>query len=197
MSGIFWRTFTSTLALALLSPLTQGAENAPSTPGVAAFRLWSPDLQGGQTLGPAQVYKGFGCQGGNQSPALTWEGAPAETRSFALTVYDPDAPTGSGWWHWQIYDLPPAINSLPAGAGDPNRALAPTGSVQGLSDYGEKGFGGACPPAGDKPHRYVFTLYALDEEHLNVPENPTAAMVGYALHLHTLARASFTATYGR
>lgn len=161
------------------------------------FALHSPDFAPDGSLKKAQVYQGFGCEGGNTSPALTWENAPEGTKSFALTVYDPDAPTGSGWWHWVIYNLPPAISSLPAGAGDPSRNLAPTGATQAITDYGTRGFGGACPPVGDKPHRYVFTLHALKVESLDLPANASGAMVGFNIHMNSLGSASVTATYGR
>jgi Raf kinase inhibitor-like YbhB/YbcL family protein len=102
----------------------------------------------------AQVFKGMNCTGSNISPALQWHGAPPAAKSFALTVYDPDAPTGSGWWHWVTYNIPAATTQLGAGAGDPAKALMPSGSVQGNTDFGVPGYGGPCPPQGDKPHHY-------------------------------------------
>lgn len=124
-----------------------------------AFDLTSSDLAEGRTLNLAQVGADYGCTGGNLSPALKWKNAPAATRSFAVTVYDPDAPTGSGWWHWVVYDIPAAANGLPAGAGV--SAALPAGTKQGRNDAGMHSYGGACPPPGDKPHRYVFSVYAL------------------------------------
>lgn len=160
-----------------------------------AFELTSTDIQAGGTLGAEQVYQGFGCTGGNRSPQLAWRDAPAGTRSFAITVYDPDAPTGSGWWHWLAWDIPATVATLPGGAGVTGKL--PEGVKEGRTDFGTPGFGGACPPAGDKPHRYIFTVHALKVDKLPVPENPTAALVGFMLNANALGKASFTATYGR
>jgi Raf kinase inhibitor-like YbhB/YbcL family protein len=160
-----------------------------------AFELSSPDVMQGHALDRAQVYSGYGCNGGNLSPALSWKNAPAGTRSFAVTVYDPDAPTGSGWWHWVVYDIPATVSSLPAGAGV-NAALPP-GAKQGRNDFGAHAFGGACPPAGDKPHHYVFTVYALKIDKLDVPENASPALIGFTLHGNSLGKAQITATYSR
>ncbi len=160
------------------------------------MKLTSADLKAGGTIANEQVFNGFGCTGQNISPALSWSGAPEKTKSFALTVYDPDAPTGSGWWHWVIFDIPAAAKSLVKNAGDPKANLAPAGSVQSRTDFGAPGWGGPCPPQGDKPHRYIFTIYALDVEHLDATADAAAALVGFNLHFHTLAKASLTAKYG-
>jgi Raf kinase inhibitor-like YbhB/YbcL family protein len=160
-----------------------------------AFELQSPDVSEGATLSKAQVYSGFGCTGDNVSPALTWAGAPAGTRSFALTVYDPDAPTGSGWWHWVVFDLPAATTSLARGTG--RTAALPVGARQARNDFGNGDFGGACPPPGDKPHRYIFTIYALKVEKLNVAPDASAAQVGYTINANQIGKASITARYGR
>ena len=159
------------------------------------FTLTSPDL-GGQ-LTTREVFAGFGCTGDNISPALNWSSAPKGTKSFAVTVYDPDAPTGSGWWHWVIFNIPAASKGLVADAGNPQNKLPPTGSVQGVTDYGAPGFGGACPPVGDRPHRYIFTVYALDVESLPLDEKASPALVGFNLNHHALAKASLIAYYGR
>lgn len=159
-----------------------------------AFELHSADLRDGQPLASAQVYAGFGCTGGNQSPALSWSAPPAGTQSFALTVYDPDAPTGSGWWHWQVYDIPATVRELPGAA---TAQSLPAGSREGRNDYGSLGFGGACPPPGDQPHRYVITLHALKVAHLDVPEGASAALVGYLINANRLDSASLTPLYGR
>ncbi len=159
------------------------------------FTLHSDDL-GGQ-LTEMQVFSGFGCSGKNISPAFTWSNAPADTKSFALTVYDPDAPTGSGWWHWVIFNISSDITELKADAGNPEKNLAPAGSIQSVTDYGTPGFGGACPPQGDKPHRYVFTVYALDVEKLDADEKTPPAMIGFLLNQHMTAKASLIAYYGR
>ncbi|MGV1097832.1 YbhB/YbcL family Raf kinase inhibitor-like protein [Thiovibrio sp. JS02] len=157
--------------------------------------LKSDDLSG--QLTEDQVFSGFGCTGKNISPSLGWSGAPQNTRSFAVTVYDPDAPTGSGWWHWVVFNIPAQAKGLPADAGNPQKNLAPKGSVQSVTDYGMPGFGGACPPVGDRPHRYVFTVYALDVEKLDLDEKASPAMVGFNLNHHALAKASLIAYCGR
>jgi Raf kinase inhibitor-like YbhB/YbcL family protein len=162
----------------------------------AVFRLRSPSIAPDGTLSNEQVYSGFGCSGKNISPALSWKGAPRDTKSFALTVYDPDAPTGSGWWHWVVYNIPADVSELPAGAGNPGGSL-PAGALQGHTDFGTSGFGGPCPPAGDKPHRYIFTVYALSVDKISVPDEASAAMVGFMIHASTLAKASLTGRYGR
>jgi Raf kinase inhibitor-like YbhB/YbcL family protein len=161
-----------------------------------AFRLRSPTLTANGMLPNDQVYSGFGCSGKNISPALSWKGFPRGTKSFAVTVYDPDAPTGSGWWHWVVYNIPASVTELLVGAGDPGGSL-PAGAVQGHTDFGTSGFGGACPPAGAKPHRYIFTVYALKSEKISVPDEASAAMVGLMIHANALAKASLTARYGR
>ena len=161
----------------------------------ANFTLFSKDL-GGQ-LSDRQVFSGFGCTGKNISPELRWQNAPSETKSFAVTVYDPDAPTGSGWWHWVVFNIPASVNQLTADAGNPLKSLAPKGSVQSITDYGKSGFGGACPPMGDKPHRYVFTVYALKVEKLDLDSASPPAMVGYYLNQNALAKASLISYYGR
>ena len=169
-----------------------------STQGWAAeFQLSSPTIKDQSKIGNEHVYAGFGCAGGNVSPALQWQGAPADTKSFALTVYDPDAPTGSGWWHWIIFNLSPTLNSLPANAGKPLGGAAPAGSIQSITDFGQPGYGGPCPPAGDKPHRYIFTLYALKVDQLPLKSDASGAMVGFYLKQNTIAKASFMGFYGR
>jgi Raf kinase inhibitor-like YbhB/YbcL family protein len=176
--------------------LTIGAACAALwTANAFAFDLTSPDVAQGQPLAPAQIYNGFGCAGGNLSPALTWRAPPAGVRSYALTVYDPDAPTGSGWWHWVVYDIPANVTSLQAGAGV--KTPLPPGAKQGRNDFGDRNFGGACPPQGDKPHRYVFTVHALKVEKLGVADDASAALVGFMLNSNKLGTAQLTATHGR
>jgi Raf kinase inhibitor-like YbhB/YbcL family protein len=162
-----------------------------------AFELVSQDIQAGQPMPKAQEYQGFGCDGGNRSPQLSWRDAPAGSKSFAVTAYDPDAPTGSGWWHWVVFNIPANVHELPAGAGDPASNLAPAGSVQGRTDFGSFGFGGACPPVGDKPHRYQFKVFALDVDHLDLAPESSAALVGYMLNAHKLGVATLESTYQR
>ncbi len=170
------------------------------------FSVTSRDVDRNGVLKGAQVYQGFGCEGGNVSPELTWKNPPSGTKSFAVTIYDPDAPTGSGWWHWVVFDIPSNVTHLPSGAGDPKQGLAPPGSVQARTDFGTEGYGGPCPPKGDKPHRYVFTVYALEVEKLGfgsawggagMPATPGGAMVGCAMNSHVLGKTTFTARYGR
>jgi Raf kinase inhibitor-like YbhB/YbcL family protein len=161
-----------------------------------AFALTSPDIAAGGRIAEAQVFSGFGCKGSNVSPALSWRNAPAGTRSFALLVHDPDAPTGSGWWHWVVYNIPASVSSLPAGAGDPAKKLMPAGVVQGRTDFGTPGYGGPCPPPG-KPHRYYFRLYALKVASLDVPADASAAYISFNVNAQSLARAQLMGVYGR
>jgi hypothetical protein len=165
--------------------------------GVCAqtFTLKS-DTLGGQ-LTEAQVFSGFGCNGKNISPHLKWTNAPATTKSFAVTAYDPDAPTGSGWWHWVIFNIPSEVTELREDAGNVKKNVSPKGSVQSVTDFGGPGFGGACPPAGDKPHRYIFTVHALDVAKLELDGKTQPAMVGFLLNQHTIAKASLISYYGR
>lgn len=155
------------------------------------FTLSSSDLKG--QLTNKQVFSGFGCSGENISPELSWKDAPKGTKSFAVTVYDPDAPTGSGWWHWLAFDISKDKMTLPSGFGNSESKDA----IQSITDYGKTGFGGACPPAGDKAHRYIFTVHALDVETLGLDKNANAALVGFYINFHSLAKASLISYYGR
>ena len=165
-----------------------------ATASAASFTLGSQDLKANARIANRYVYNGFGCTGENVSPELHWQGAPSGTKSFAVTVYDPDAPTGSGWWHWVVYNLPADTQELPTGASGKNM---PEGVVEGRTDFGSHGYGGPCPPKGAKPHHYHFTVYALDVPSLDLPKEAAPAMVGFNLHFHTLAKAELTALYGR
>ena len=158
------------------------------------FVLRSPDIADGRQLASAQVLKGFGCDGGNQSPALSWDNPPAGTKSFVVTAYDPDAPTGSGWWHWVVFNLPAETRGLAAGVGP--SAAVPGGTVQSRTDFGAPGFGGACPPPGPA-HRYIFKVTALKVDKLELDANASAALVGFMAGANALGSASITATYGR
>ena len=160
-----------------------------------ALELTSPDIGEGKRLANAQVFKGFGCEGGNQSPELKWSDVPAGTKSFAVTVYDPDAPTGSGWWHWVVYDIPGTARGLAKNAGV--ATMPASVGKQARTDYGTRQFGGACPPVGDKPHRYIFTVYALKTDKLEVPEDASPALIGFMLRGDVLASAKITAKYSR
>ncbi|MGD1846172.1 MAG: YbhB/YbcL family Raf kinase inhibitor-like protein [Salibacteraceae bacterium] len=160
-----------------------------------SFTLSSSSLQG-QFLS-LDEFNGFGCSGENQSPQLSWKNAPANTKSFAITMYDPDAPTGSGWWHWLVFDLPADLNSLPKGAGATGGKALPEGCIQSPTDYGSPGYGGPCPPEGHGDHQYIITVYALDVAQLGLNATTNAAVVGYYLGNHTIAKASIVAYYGR
>ena len=179
----------------LLAAVTMAAAQNPKAGG-GKFTLASPDIAEGKAIAAAQVFNQFGCTGGNISPAVSWSNAPAGTKSFALLMHDPDAPTGSGWWHWVVYNIPPSVISLPAGAGDPKKNLMPAGVVQGRSDYGSAGYGGPCPPPG-KPHRYYLRLYALNVEKLEVPPDATAALIGFNVNAAALGKAELMGLYGR
>lgn len=169
-----------------------------AVPAFAAgkFSLTSTEVKNNGTLTEKQVFNDMGCAGENLSPHLAWADAPKDTKSFVVTVYDPDAPTGSGWWHWVVYNIPADAKELAAGAGS-GKAELPAGAAQGKTDFGKEGFGGACPPEGDKPHKYVFTVYALKVEKLEVPPDATAAMIGFMTHANKLGSATFTAKFGR
>jgi Raf kinase inhibitor-like YbhB/YbcL family protein len=170
-----------------------------SAAAAQSMSLTSADLKEGATIDKEQVFKGFGCTGGNVSPALSWSGAPEGTKSFAVTMYDPDAPTGSGWWHWVVFNIPASTTSLPKGVGNVQKKLLLEGTIQSRTDFGSDGYGGPCPPAGDKPHHYQITVFAVDVIKLPDAANDSAsaALVGFDLHFHTLAKATLTGLYGR
>jgi len=164
------------------------------------MKLVSSNFEDGEYLATKHILSadyGFGCSGGNESPHLKWEGAPQGTRSFALTCFDPDAPTGSGFWHWVVVDIPPDVRELPAGAGNPASGKLPAGALQVRTDYGKPGYGGPCPPEGDHPHRYLFTIHAVSLEKLPVTADTSAAIVGFQLHFNTLAKASLMGLFKR
>jgi Raf kinase inhibitor-like YbhB/YbcL family protein len=181
----------------VFAPVVASLCLAASVAQAAGFTLTSPEVKPNATIDNAQVYDQFGCHGGNTSPALKWSGAPKGTKSFALTLYDPDAPSGSGWWHWIVYDLSASTTELPAGAGATGGKSLPAGAAMGPNDFGEHAYGGPCPPAGDKPHHYVFTIYALKTDKLDVPPNASAAWIGFTIHDQKLGSAKLTAKYGR
>jgi len=165
----------------------------------AQMKLTSDDVKNGGVSPKTMEANVFGCDGGNISPSLTWSGAPAGTKSFALNLYDPDAPTGSGFWHWIVFNIPVSTTSLPKNAGDVKANLMPAGAIQGRNDYGFWGFGGMCPPKGDKPHHYTLTVYAVDEDTLQFAKDKDAPapVVGFELHFHSKAKAALHWTYGR
>lgn len=151
------------------------------------FTLTSTGFTDGGALPDAQVHAK-----GNRSPQLSWSGAPEGTKSFAVTCYDPDAPTGSGFWHWTVANIPSDVTEVAEGA---SSAGMPKGAVEGRTDFGEPGFGGAAPPPGHGPHRYIFTVFAVDTERLEVTPENSGAVFGFNLHFHTLAKASITGVY--
>ena len=163
--------------------------------GQNTFTLSSTDVGGQATK--SQEFNGFGCTGNNESPQLSWANAPKGTKSFAVTMYDPDAPTGSGWWHWIVFDIPSNVNELVTNAGNISLKLSPEGSIQSVTDYGSAGYGGPCPPEGHGLHQYIITVYALKTDSLGLTKDTNAAVVGYYLWNNTLAKASIVAYYKR
>jgi len=158
-------------------------------PEVPSFTLSSPDFAQGDLM-PQWARSGIAGAGGeDRSPTLHWEGVPSGTKSFVLTVYDPDAPTGSGFWHWAVRDIPGDVTSLPADAGNPDASLLPEGSITSDNEYRIQRFLGAAPPAGHGVHRYFFTLSALDVEKLEISDGATPAVLGFMLRDHILGRA--------
>lgn len=167
-----------------------------STAFADSFSLTSTDISHGVFMANVQEFQGFGCSGKNLSPQLSWHGAPDGTKFFAITAYDPDAPTGSGWWHWQLINIPADVTHLPTGAGQPTKNLIPEGSMHIQNDYGTAEFGGACPPKGHGVHRYQFTVHALSKK-LELPENASGALAGYMINAHSLGSSTIEALYKR
>lgn len=159
------------------------------------FTLRSKDI-GGQAT-DKQVYNGFGCTGENLSPELYWENIPTGTKSFAITMYDPDAPTGSGFWHWVVFDIPKNITEIKTGAGNITKGLMPAGAIQSNTDFGQPGYGGPCPPPGHGFHQYLITIFALKTDKLGLDKNATPAYVGFNLFSNTIAKASLVMYYKR
>ncbi|MFI7642234.1 YbhB/YbcL family Raf kinase inhibitor-like protein [Nonomuraea sp. NPDC049400] len=165
-------------------------------PSVPALVVESDDIRDGERLSDLHVFNDWGMTGQNQSPHLRWSGAPAETRGYAVTCYDPDAPTGSGFWHWVLFDLPASVTELPGGAGTgPEFKGLPAGATHARNDYGKKEYGGAAPPPG-VPHRYVFTVHALGVDKLGVDSDASPAVVGFNITANTLARGHIVPVYG-
>ena len=172
--------------------------SAGSASSVQAFQLRSDDLAPGKSIPESFVLNGFGCHGKNMSPALSWRNPPSGTKSFAVMVHDPDAPTGgAGFWHWVVVNLPLETTELPRGSGTVEGSSLPATALQVATDFGTPGWGGPCPPTGDKPHRYIFTVYALKVAKLDLPPNATASLTGFMVNQNAIGKASITRTYGR
>lgn len=181
---------SSIKSLVLISIFASSAALADS------LTLTSKDIAEGEFMSKNQEFEGFGCAGGNTSPQLSWSGAPEGTESFAVLVHDPDAPTGSGWWHWQLVNIPKDVTSIAANTGGSDKSLLPEGSSEIGNDYGFKGFGGACPPKGHGVHRYQFTLHALSTK-LELPEGASGALAGFMVTANSLASSTLEALYRR
>ena len=188
------------IAMAAAAPLiasaSGGADQFAYTPvrsgipaGTSRFDLTSPDLQNNHAFSQAEIANVFGCNGGNQAPRLQWRGAPAGTKSFVVTMFDPDAPTGSGFWHWLTWDIPASATSL--------GSTLPAGSVAGTNDAGLIGYLGPCPPPGDRTHRYQLTVFALDVPTLNLASSTRAAVVAFSMRLHILGFGRLIGTFSQ
>ena len=164
-------------------------------PQVPTFQVSSSDVGDGQPLATPQVSGVFGAGGEDRSPQLSWSGFPEGTGSFAVTVYDPDAPTGSGFWHWAVANIPASVTELPSGAGDKDDPQLPEGAVQLRNDGGFAGFVGAAPPQGHGPHRYFVVVHAVDTDRLDVTPDASPAFLGFNLFFHTLGRGTIVGTY--
>lgn len=198
---MFRRLFTAAALCACLAlpvmALPATAQNI--APGVSGFTVTSTSFDEGSKLGDRFVNDSGECLslGGNVSPALAWTAAPPETKSFAITVYDPDARNGEGWWHWVVFNLPANAANIAEGAGVDSNAILPGSAVQARNDFGETAYGGPCPPMGDASHRFVFTVWALDVPSLNLNETASGAQVAKAMEGHVLAKGIITGTYIR
>ncbi|RSO36898.1 MULTISPECIES: YbhB/YbcL family Raf kinase inhibitor-like protein [Acinetobacter calcoaceticus/baumannii complex] len=173
------------IALAFLLPLITCTHLS-----AAEFQLKSSDITANKFMKKDQEFQGFGCEGGNKSPQLSWSGAPSGTKAYAIMAYDPDAPSGSGWWHWQAVNIPLEVTSISSGTGHFNNKDV----IEIKNDYGQTGFGGACPPKGHGIHHYQFTVYALSQK-LDLPPNASAALTGYMVKAHSLASSTIVALY--
>jgi Raf kinase inhibitor-like YbhB/YbcL family protein len=164
------------------------------------FKVESDSFKDGDYLGKDHILSadfGFGCAGGNKSPHLRWSGAPEGTKSFSVTCFDPDAPTGSGFWHWVVVNIPANVTELALDAGNPASGKLPAGALQTRTDFGKPGYGGPCPPEGDHPHRYLFTVFAVGKDKIDVGADTSAAVVGFNLHFATLAKAEIMGLFKR
>lgn len=181
--------------LAVAGPLGRNSSALRQAGAIARFAAQSPDISPGGTIAPAHVYDRSGCHGGNVSPALSWTRPPAGTRSFAVLMFDPDAPAG-GWWHWAVFDIPAGVTSLRAGAGDPDGHLLPPGAIQAHNDFGSAGYAGPCPPPG-APHHYRLMIYALRSAKLGLDASARPAEVAAKVGANAVAQAEIVGVYGR
>ncbi|MDP9010304.1 MAG: YbhB/YbcL family Raf kinase inhibitor-like protein [Pseudomonadota bacterium] len=182
---------TATLTSVLLATLTLASAYA------ADFKLTSTDIGPDKPLARDFVFSGFGCTGANQSPALSWNGAPAGTKSYAIGLFDPDAMQGRGFWHWLMVNIPAAITELPRDAGKNDGSKIPAGAIQIKNGFKATGYSGSCPPPADEPHRYVMTVFALKVNALTVPADATSAMILAAIDANSLGKASLVYRFGR
>ncbi|HBC56361.1 MAG TPA: hypothetical protein DCZ03_04275 [Gammaproteobacteria bacterium] len=159
------------------------------------FTLSSDEFSG--QFSKSQVFNSFGCDGKNWSPQISWKHPPAGTKSFAVTLYDPDAPTGSGWWHWVVFDIPSETRELKPRAGTVENNIAPKGAIQSMTSFGKVGYGGACPPKGDKPHQYIMTIHALSVDQLGLDASALPELVGFYINQHSIGRSSIVAYHAR
>ena len=184
----------STMLFAMLLSGTAAAQIDGSAQTGEAFTLESATFGANTTLATQQVYDEGECNGGNVSPELHWKGTPGAAKSLAITMFDPDARDGAGWWHWLVYDIDPKTTSLDTGEGSKQ---APGGGISGTNSFGEIGYAGPCPPRSDKAHRYVFTIYAVKVEHLGLPRGADPAAVRAALEANTFVSTTLTGQYER
>jgi Raf kinase inhibitor-like YbhB/YbcL family protein len=169
----------------------------PKAVEAASFTLTSAAFKNNAAIPAKYSFNAMGCTGENLSPPLEWKNPPAGTKSFALMAHDPDAPTGSGWWHWVVYNIPADATSLPEGAGGAGSTTLPKGATQGNTDFGKPGWGGPCPPPGSGKHHYNFTLFALKVDKIEVPPGASAAMVGFNAKANAIASAKLTGLFSR
>jgi Raf kinase inhibitor-like YbhB/YbcL family protein len=168
---------------------------AAATPALAEFTMSSPNVKSGSPMALTQVLGD--CNGQNVSPALNWAGEPAGTQSFAVTMIDTDAPTGNGWWHWTVFNIPASVHGLAAGAGSEGSKDLPAGAIQGRTDFGFSHYGGPCPPAGDHAHHYEITVYALKAASMPLDATTAGTKVGLILGDSALATAKIVGRYER
>jgi hypothetical protein len=178
---IMLRTTALAAAFLMTGTLVGGAVWAtPANDGEKTLTLDSPTFKEGAPISNEHFWNNFGCSGGNKLPDLAWSAGPEGTQSYAVTFYDHDAPTGSGFWHWVIYNIPTDVRAIKGG-------VIPAGAVEGNTDVGKPGFLGPCPPIGRK-HRYTFTVHALKTPKLDVDKSATAALTGFFIYQNTLAK---------